>query len=198
MSRFVACDIECDQPSGDIIQVGAVLWDTDQGQIDSFNMYAYALVNWDYPIRGGAMTLGGLLPFGQSTLDQYGAPRGEVLAAFSQWVVECKTKTIVQWGSGDMDAIQSQGAAALLPRLDIIDTKLVYKTMIKPMLAFQKPKQSGLSAVYKAIFGTRDALIKEWHDALADATATAELHAYFLKLISIGSRTIELVQGKQR
>ena len=66
--RFISVDIESNQPSGKIIQIGAVAFDTDAKQPiqGEFNCWLNPgePINWDQPLKGRDLTLGKLLPYG--------------------------------------------------------------------------------------------------------------------------------------
>lgn len=181
--RFIAVDIEMDQPSGDIIQIGAVAWDTDGGLLSTFNRFISHNVNWDYELQNNKGTLKNLLPFNQSTIDRLGDPKDEVIRDFWQWTnnVQCG-KRFVQWGSGDIRTILNQTPKDIMvaKRYEIIDAKVIYKNMVQPAMGL--PKKYALK---DASYYLLEAINVPWHNAYTDAFWTARVYYEVFKMIKL-------------
>lgn len=183
--RFISVDIEANQPSGQIAQIGAVAYDTDRGVIGEFSDFL-ALHNEDlnknYVLNNG-QTLGGFL--GPDWVVNWAlkmVDRDEVFIAFWQWVesVQCGKK-FVQWGTGDMRAISQQSSECGVEppsRTYVHNLKPVYQLLYQP--ALKLPRKYGLRAACEAMgvgFEGRA------HDALVDAQNTAKLAAKMFKIV---------------
>lgn len=182
--KYIAVDIEMDQPSGDIIHIGASAWDTDIGkEVESFQRFIKCSPNWDYELNTGK-TLGDLLPFTQIYLDEYGIDKQEAISEFWQWIssINC-SKKIIQWGSGDIRTLVEQtDDKSLIPnRLEVIDVKQLYKTLVIP--ALQLPKKSSLMDAYKNMGGMFPFYL--WHNAYIDALATAKIYYRIFKMLRL-------------
>lgn len=182
--KYIAVDIEMDQPSGSIIQIGASAWDTDIGrEVESFQRFIKCSPNWDYELSTGK-TLGDLLPFTQTHLDQHGVSKQEALVEFWRWVssINC-SKKIVQWGGGDVRTLVEQtDDKSLVPkRLEVIDAKQLYKTLV--VLALQLPKKSSLRDAYYSVGGGY--YLDKWHNAYIDALATATIYFRIFQMLRL-------------
>ena len=189
--RFVSVDIECNQPSGTIIQIGAVAWDTDRGEQDWFSVYVNPeeKINWDHMLSRG-ITLGELLPFGQNRINNYGTAPLKAVSMFWEFVkeVEC-SRRFLQWGGGDMEAIRklSEMCGVAVPRYETVDAKLIYKHLYMP--AMRLPKQAGLHKACGAVLGEFVGLP---HSALWDARNTAKVYAEMFKTLNKAKRAEQI------
>lgn len=189
--RFIAVDIECDQPSNNIIQLGAAAFDTNQPSlVGTINRYLdQGEVNWSYPLdRGG--TLEDLL--GQDFKEAYqfwAAPPGASFDRFWDWVDEIKCgKKFVQWGTGDMRLIQRQSGDSR--RIEVFNLKDMYKLLYQP--ANKLPKKYGLEAACVASLG---AFNGRPHSAYWDAWNTGKLAVKMFKSFESERKIREIVGG---
>lgn len=181
--RFISIDLELNQPTNKIIQIGAVAYDTDKGRVSSFSRYVDPgeTINWKHVLNTG-QTLDALLPSyfptewflrKQSSCD--------ALTEFWQWVkdVQCGKK-FIQWGSGDLKCLLAESQGLGYPtHIRTLDLKMVYQFIWQPSARLQK--NSGLSSACREI-GTATPL--HAHDAFYDAEATGILFLKIFKQVS--------------
>lgn len=177
--KFIAVDLELNQPSNKIIQIGAAAFCTDQGLTSTFNAYVDPEedINWDYRLGGVEISLVELLPsYFPGQWFQHKLPLTDALSNFEQWRRDNQCgKKIVQWGSGDLYLLRKADTTNILPRhFRDLDAKLVYQFLWQP--ASRLPKRSGLS---RACRGMGVSPPEYPHDAMYDAQATGDL---FLKM----------------
>jgi hypothetical protein len=181
--RFIAIDVENNQPSGQITQIGAAAFDCTAKKpyepIASFDRFlelpSGEALNWNQELRGGGGTLGKLL--GDCWLQEWTlcrGPRNQVFTEFWQWVnyAQCGKK-FVQWGGGDLAEIiaQSKEAGVCYPSgLREVNLKRMYQMFFQPALGL--PKQHGLKAAVQNIGAKFEGRA---HDAWVDAKNTGAL-----------------------
>ena len=179
---FCAVDIEADQPSNRVIQIGAVIYVIDKTElniIDTFNVFLDWGIkpNWGHKLRRGRGTLGDLL---KPIIDSYDQSKIDHMTAFSDfwnWSInKNKTAFYTQWGSGDLKAIIEQSK---IKKYDnSINLKNTYVSMFGPSMG---KKKSGL-------FNTCKKFDIEFegqnHNAYYDALNTAYLHYEMVKRIT--------------
>ena len=136
--KFCSVDIECNQPSGRIIQIGASVWDTQAGgkQIAAFEVFVDPLepINWEHPLKGG-QTLGQLLPFDEAMHARHKVDPWTALTEFWRFICTCGGKKIIQWGAGDMAAIQRESVETCVtfPYCSrILNAKVMYQMLYQP------------------------------------------------------------------
>jgi len=147
--RFLSVDIECNQPSGTIIQIGAVAWDTDKGLLGGFDRHLRPdePINWDHQLTNGK-TLGQLLPFGPQDIAD-AEPSAYVFKEFRQFLsANPSGKKIIQWGRGDMWSIHNQSNIDI-NRLRVLNLKVVYQFFFQ--MAFRLPKGAGLQTAMNSM-----------------------------------------------
>ena len=176
--RFIAVDLELNQPSNKIIQIGAVAWDTDHDLLAIFNTFVDPgeELGWDHVLNTG-QTLGELLPAGWRVMwDKNKVPAKDALVDFWKWRADIEVgKKFVQWGTGDMSIIcaESREHGVRYPRhLKTLDAKQLYQFLWQS----NTKGGSGLSSACKSMGLGGPARA---HDAYSDAVATAEI---FLKM----------------
>ena len=187
--KICSIDIECNQPSGRIIQIGASVWDLQAlREVDAFNKFIdpNEPINWDHKLRGGDgdTTLGDLLPFNQTIMDCFALPQKEALGEFWSWFEQIKCKKVIQWGRHDMACIvnDSKLARVAARNYEEFDIKKVYKILYQP--AFRLHKKMGLQS---AIVANGMEFRGDPHNAYCDAYNTAKLFAkMFTRLRSFG------------
>lgn len=178
--KYITIDLENNQPSGKIIQIGAVLFDTDhktEPVRDQFVTYVNPKeeVNWQETLRSGE-TLEELLgyEFKQKWQEQ-NIPTAEALTKFWDWIkVSNGGKKIIQWGRGDLSEIitESKENKVFYPsKIRELNLKIVYQFLYQPAYRLNKAP-GGLKSACRAMgleFKGRA------HDALVDALNTGYL-----------------------
>ena len=167
--KLTALDLEMNQPSGKIIQIGAVIGDTDTGEI-SQRLRIY--VNPGEPI---APFITELCDITQKEIDDQGIPLYDAYLQLKEFHLKYSTfLNCLTWGGGDSQAIYDQ---LTLDQRDEgcfgrrwIDAKTIY---VSEQIARGQPVQGGLAKVmtkYNLKFNGRK------HDALDDAENTFRLY----------------------
>jgi inhibitor of KinA sporulation pathway (predicted exonuclease) len=167
--KLTALDLELNQPSGKIIQIGAVIGDTDSGEI-SQRLRIY--VDPKEKLNDFIIELTGI---SQKDIDEKGVTLEEAYAQLSDFHQRHSTFiNPLTWGGGDSEEIFSQLG---LEKYDSfcfgrrwIDAKTLY---VSECIARGLPVQGGLSKVmtkYNMNFKGRK------HDALDDAENTFRLY----------------------
>lgn len=191
--KFISIDIENNQPSGEIIQIGAIEYDTNNvSHTNEFNVYIKwpNPINWNYELRGnGTITLGELLPYGQETIDAYGKDPRIAFTEFWQWVETVGSgRKFVQWGKYDMAEIMKQTKELIVehPRVKTFNLKTAYQFLYQP--------SHRLSAKYgleQAVTNSQLTFKGTPHDALVDARNTGEL---MLKMYNAYSKLYQITE----
>lgn len=183
--KFVAIDLEMNQPSGKIIQIGAAAFDTELGVISYFGQHVDPgeKINWDHPILSGG-TLEELLAtnFRSEWESASTLPTAAALRLFWDWHKDQKVgKKFVQWGRGDMAQLLSESSGLGYPRnIRVFDVAMTYRWLWSP--GSQTLGGKGLSSACWAL-GVKPPA--EAHDALHDACATARLFCKMFKQIKL-------------
>jgi hypothetical protein len=175
---FCSVDIEADQPSGNIIQIGAIIYEIFKGDFiagQTFNKFLDWGIepNWSQPLRYDQTTLGELLLPIKDTYDKQKLPHEQVFKEFWKWIEDNNIKNFVQWGSGDLKAIIEQSK---IKKFDnSINLKNTYVSIFGPSMG---NKKTGLFNTCKkfnlGFFG-------DHHNAYYDALNTAYLHHEMIK-----------------
>lgn len=172
--RKIALDLEMNQPSGKIIQVGAVCFEPDTGKlIDTFN----ELVNPGEPLLSAITTLTGI-----TDADLLGKP---ALADVAHRVVEFKQKyqinaVAVVWGgarTNDVLQLFDQSGVENPFKTRVQDVKGHYETLADS-LGSKMRQESGLEKACRAVGIGWDSQFGPPHNALADAFNTMRLHVF--------------------
>lgn len=194
--RFIAVDLENNQPSGKITQIGAAAFDTDSGHISSFNVYVDAEepLNLDHMLNNN-MTLGQLLgPDFEYKYEASKIPRSEAYSSFWEWVKESQCgKKIIQWGRGDTNEIITQGKEVGVKypsHLRIVNLKVVYQTFFQPALKLDKGFGLSSACEHMGISFKGRA-----HDAIVDAVNTGELAMRMFKIIENYGKVKGIING---
>jgi inhibitor of KinA sporulation pathway (predicted exonuclease) len=174
--KLTCIDLELNQPSGKIIQIGAVIGDTNTGDI-THRLKVY--VNPQEPLSQFIIDLTGIT---QSVIDKEGITLTEAYLQLKEFHLRHSTfMNPLTWGGGDSQEIFDQ-----LPvgdRIDWpfgrrwIDAKTLY---VSECIAKGLPVQGGLSKVmtkYNLKFQGKK------HDALDDAENTFRLYKEMLVII---------------
>lgn len=170
--KFIAVDLELNQPSNKIIQLGASAFDTDVGEIAKFNEYCDPgePINWGYKCSE-TQTLGELLgpKFPRDTHMQ--PCTIYVLRRFWKWCKDNELgKKFVQWGGGDMEIIfkECRGHNVRYPNhIYPINVKQMYKYVWQPASKF--PKAHGLQSASHCM---NSKFLGQAHNAADDAFNT--------------------------
>jgi len=180
--RFTAIDLELNQPSNRIIQIGACAVDTDQGIISNFSIYVdpEEEMGWKHVLNTG-QTLEQLLPdnfIENWTTSSYLSK--EAMELFWKWhkAQQCGKK-FIQWGRGDMKLLIEESQGCGYPsHTKVFDAKMAYKFIWQPGARLEK-----LSALSKACENLQVPRPNPAHDALEDAKATARVFLEMFKQV---------------
>lgn len=184
--KFIAIDLEADQPSGEIIQIGAVVFDTQTKDptkpVSTFMEYLETQSseepNWGHPFNNG-QTLGELLGSEFPKMHaQFAVSPIKGFSRFWSWVEAAGAgRKFIQWGSMDLDLITAQCKENFItwPKFQAIDLKKLYKYFLVP--AWGLPKQAGLAKAMESLGIKSEGRA---HDAYYDAlhTGLVALKAY--------------------
>jgi inhibitor of KinA sporulation pathway (predicted exonuclease) len=179
--KLTVLDLEMNQPSGKIVQIGAVIGDTVSGDV-SHRLRVY--VNPDEPINSYITELCGIT---QDQIDKQGVSLSEAYQMLKQFHLQHSTfMNPVTWGGGDSDYLFNQ--LDTKDRDDWpfgrrwIDAKTLY---VSQTIAKEgKVLSGGLSSVMKR-FGLK--FIGRKHDAQDDSENTFKIYHHMLYLIRHGS-----------
>lgn len=178
--KLTCLDLEMNQPSGKIIQIGAVIGDTLSGVISNrIRIY----VNPGEPI---AMFITDLCGISQEQINQQGMPLDEAYLLLKEFHKESDFINPVTWGGSDSQEIFQQLSEKVREDWCFgrrwIDAKTV---AVSRMIAKNnKVHSGGLSSTmssYKLKFNGRK------HDAQDDAENTFRMYYHMLYLIRTGS-----------
>lgn len=170
--RLWAFDLEMNQPSGSIIQVGAVVGNLKTGQIMAeFDFY----INCKETLNPEIIELTGI---SQDQVDN-GPPLGLVKGELDSLIRDMKAcKSPVVWGNGDLRTLKSQGGTGYFQNtLREIDIKTVHQMI---SLSNDKSMRGGLAKSMES-YGLK--FIGREHNALDDAKNTFRLAHHFSKLL---------------
>ena len=176
--RFTAIDLELNQPSNRIIQIGACTVDTDQGILSNFSIYVdpEEEMGWNHVLNTG-QTLQELLPLGfVSEWKKNSFLSKEAMTMFWDWHKQQQCgKKFIQWGRGDMRLLLGESQGCGYPsHTKTFDAKMAYKFIWQPGARLEKQ-----SSLEKACENLQVAGPRRAHCALEDARATARV---FLKM----------------
>lgn len=179
--KLICLDLELNQPSGKIIQIGAVIGDTDSGEI-SQRLRVY--VDPGEPIAPFITDLTGIT---QQQIDTQGVSLKEgynLLRAFHLQHAEFMNP--VTWGGGDSQTVYDQLFETDRGDWPFGRRWIDAKTLaVSQMIAREnKVLSGGLSSAMKR-FGLKFSGRK--HDALDDAENTFKIYHHMLYLIRHGS-----------
>lgn len=172
--KFTVIDLECNQPSGNIIQIGAAIWCTERGFQSSFNVYVdpNEPVNWDHSLNIGCSLEQLLAPGFRTAWEREAVPQKQAMKLFWGWHSEHQgSKKFIQWGRGDLaQLIQESQGCGYPSGIRALDLKQVFQFLWQP--AGKMPARSGLQ---DACLSMRIPRPFPAHDALQDALATGSL-----------------------
>lgn len=171
--RLIVLDLESNQPSGKIIQIGALVYNVNEDRVESkFNEYA----NPGEPVTEYITELTGIT---QKVLDVSDSLT-IVLQNFWNWAEEVKCKQIGAWGSDVWDLIQqSKELGVSYPsRLRNIDIKAMSMIFRAPLGTKQR---GGLKSTLE-LFKLDPSFLGRQHDAYDDAFNTARLLRKFYEI----------------
>ena len=178
--KLTCLDLEMNQPSGKIVQIGAVIGDTQTGEIvDRIRIY----VNPGEPIAEFITELCGIT---QQQIDTQGV---SLETAYSQLKKFHKTANFinpVSWGGGDSQEIYDQLSEDARQSWCFgrrwIDAKTVF---VSQMIAHQnRVESSGLATSMKRV-GLQ--FVGRQHDAQDDAENTFKIYYHMLQLVRRGA-----------
>ena len=194
--KFTALDIECNQPTNKVIQIGAVSFEVDFNnktapsivKLEEFStfMQPNEEINWDYELRRGKGTLGDYLPFNQDFIDAAKTTSAQGLIKFLAWYELHGSKRVAQWGTGDLPIIlkelKDQGIPQPTKRPEVVDVQKLYKHLIQPTLGL---KNSGAQLAAYISLGLGDCAPPNQHNALVDAKMCGCIYAEMLRKIRL-------------
>lgn len=185
--KIVAIDLELNQPSNRIIQIGAAVACTEAGKVLNSQTWWVdpgEMINIDYPLRGSSssqQTLGNLL--GEDFIVTHTfckEPASCQLESFWKWLLENGSGgKLIQWGSADLHLLlkESKNLNITYPsRLRMLDLKVAYQFLFS-----KNNKGLGLSKALK-LQGLE--FQGRAHDGRADAINTALLYLTMADKIS--------------
>lgn len=177
--KLTCLDLEMNQPSGKIVQIGAVIGDTQTGEIvDRIRIY----VNPGEPVAEFITELCGIT---QQQIDAEGVSLEEAYLQLKKFHKQANFINPVSWGGGDSQEIYEQLSEDTRKSWCFgrrwIDAKTVF---VSQMIAHQNHvESSGLSASMKRVglqFAGRQ------HDAQDDAENTFKMYQYMLNSLREG------------
>ena len=178
--KLTCLDLELNQPSGKIIQIGAVIGDTETGEIlDRVRLY----VDPDEPISEFITNLCGIT---QDDIDSYGTSLEEAYFALKKFHKQSSFINPVTWGGGDSQEIYNQLNDEAKKKWCFgrrwIDAKTLY---VSRMIAHDDHVSS--SGLGKSMAKLGLEFNGEQHDALNDAENTFKIYYHMLKCIKEGT-----------
>ena len=182
--KFIAIDLELDQPSNAIIQLGAVAFDTDakRGVGGAFNVYVDpgTPVNWGHTLNIG-ITLEELLPNNfRPAWESANIPTKEAMEKFWKWVKSTGSgKKFIQWGRGDHRILLEHSQGCGYPsHTKAFDLKMAYQFLWQPAARLEKQSQLTSACVQ---LGVRPPVPA--HCAYEDALATGKLALHMFRQV---------------
>jgi len=175
--RVWTFDLEANQPSGKIIQIGGCIGRIDTGEmIEEFNWY----INPGEPISPYITELTGIT---QATIDVNGVSVNTAVAALEPLLQNrsCMRMPVV-WGAGDLSALQKEITvpSSLKELHRTLDIKVIHQMR---MLAQSKSIRGGLA---KALEINGLTFEGSEHNAVADAINTFRLAHVYYKVLKQG------------
>ncbi len=202
--RFISVDLEANQPTDKIIQIGAAAFDTDSKTpykpVDTFNLYVdpEEEINWDYNLRGGLTLIELLGNNFKTNWEKSSVPKNVAFESFWKWCKEANCgKKFVQWGRADMWELmkQSKDSGVFYPsRIQEINLKRLYQFFYQPGLKLNK-SPGGLEKACKEMgidFEGRA------HDALVDAINTGMISVSMYEVIRGYSDVLAILSQRGR
>lgn len=177
--KLTCLDLEMNQPSGKIVQIGAVIGDTQTGEIiDRIRIY----VNPGEPIAEFITELCGIT---QAQIDEQGISLEDAYFQLKKFHKKADFINPVSWGGGDSQEIYDQLNEEVRKRWCFgrrwIDAKTVF---VSQMIAHQnRVDSSGLANSMKAV-GLQ--FVGRQHDAQDDAENTFKMYQYMLSSLREG------------
>jgi len=191
--KYIVVDLECLQPGNEIIQIGAVTWDSKRGiSYPYFNSVANpGKLPDDYKLRNG-QTITELTGI---TAEQVAnaAPLADVLAAWWAYVAMqyCGTR-ICTWGAGDLPLLTEQSKAC-----GVHYPARIRHLNLKPMAELFRDNLRGTKLI-GGLANTLDSMdlvfCGKQHNAKDDAYNTALLLQRFSDLIKLGMFTRQMAE----
>ncbi len=170
--RVWSFDLEMDQPSGKIIQIGGVIGDLSKGRIlTTFNYY----INHHDTLNPDIIKLTGITQTQVDNGFELGPIKGEIDKLITQY--QCCKSPIV-WGNGDLRTLKSQGGTGYFQDIHReLDIKTLHQFLsLSKGLSMRGGLDKSLG-LYGLKFDGRP------HDALADAKNTFYLACKLQKLL---------------
>lgn len=184
--KLVVCDLEMNQPSGRIIQIGAVQLDCRTGKIsDPFDRIVHPKF-WGDGEKLLSPEIVELTGITQERLDAEGLPLAHVLHEFWAYV---GSKPMAAWGRDVwllIEASRTLGVAHKIPRA--LDVKSLGEIL---RCIYPGKTKGGLKSTMEA-FGMQ--FQGRQHDAVRDARNTARLIQRWLAPLRAAERLFEAVQ----
>lgn len=177
--KLTCLDLELNQPSGKIVQIGAVIGDTQTGEIvDRIRIY----VNPGEPISEFITELCGIT---QDQIDSQGLTLDEAYIKLKKFHKTANFINPITWGGGDSQEIYDQLSEESKKKWCFgrrwIDAKTLF---VSQMIAHQNKVESGGLQKSMKKFGLN--FVGRQHDAQDDAENTFIMYQYMLSSIREG------------
>jgi len=172
--KFISIDLELDQPTNHIIQIGAVQFCTVTNKTEYFHCYVDPghPIGWEHTLNIGCSLENLLAPGFRQSWEVSKIPSKQALDSFWNWQ-KGRGKKFIQWGRGDMEILKTE-SRVYPSHLRILDLKMTYQFLWQPSARLEKNAQLSIACKAMNIAPPAPA-----HDAFADAFATGQL---FLKM----------------
>jgi len=193
--KFTSLDLELNQPSNRIIQIGAAAYCTDRGLIDEFSMYVDPgeEVNWDHTLNIGISLETLLPPHFKELWTDWKVVDKEAMRRFWAWHKTTGAgKKFIQWGGGDMKLLVEESQGCGYPsHLKVFDVKQAYKFIWQPGARLEKQSQLSSACKQLGVEGPDPA-----HCALQDAKATGRVMIEMFKQVEALAELQNKLGGK--
>lgn len=178
--------MEFNQPSGKIIQIGAVYVDAKQNEIlDEFMCY----IDPEEPLGHGidGKSISDLTGITEETIKNYSNSASVGLFSFLKWMEKHQCRDFVDWGGGDYRCLMNQATFVgieekRLQKLRHHNLKSL-ATLLRSLLPKAAKQRGGLANTIESLGWTFEG---KQHDALDDATNTAYILFKISSLIQLG------------
>lgn len=189
--KFTAIDLELDQPSNKIIQIGAVAFDTDNQKnpiMSSFSRYCDpgSPVNWTHLLSNGKTLEQYLDPDFRVLYELRKMPTTLALSEFWKWQKDINVgKKFVQWGTGDHRLILEESRTS---QVNYPQRTRAFNLKDSYQLFWQTTKGSGLTETCQSLGVSPP---NPAHDAFQDALATGCVALHMFRQVSQLNRLLK-------
>lgn len=198
--KYIFLDLENTQPTGEIIQIGLVGWDTQMKSTSFNSIFVEQDVNWTQQLEGTNKTLEEFLGFDRTVYYTNALPPAEAFQQAYDWMKDTGGwRNIVQWGRSDYHELLTQGkqhGVRFSSKAKVLNLKLVYEFIMRPTLSAKHRK--GGSGLGKAIDSLDMVFSGNAHDAQWDAWNTMRVMAEHLRLTRQSVDIEHIIIGGER